>query len=79
VRAERWLSEKGGHELVRVDLVHLPLHGASPLYVGKPAVLLLELSHRLRLLLLRRPLKLDLAVNLARRLEVNLKCQEKSS
>ena len=31
VRAEGGLPEEGGHELVRVDLVHLPLHRAPPL------------------------------------------------
>ena len=31
VRAECGLPEEGGHELVRVDLVHLPLHRAPPL------------------------------------------------
>ena len=58
---------------MRVDLVHPPLHGAAALLAGEPAVLLLELAHWLALLLLGRPLQLDLQVKLTRRVQVDLR------
>ena len=72
VRAEGGLPQEGGHELVRVHLVHPPLHGPPALLPGEAALLLLELPHGLRLLLRRRPLQLDLQVQLTVWLEVNL-------
>ena len=44
VRAEGGLPQEGGHELVRVDLVDLALHGAPPLPRHEAAVLKLEIQ-----------------------------------
>ena len=44
VRAERGLPQEGGHELVRVDLVDLSLHGAPPLSRHEAALLKLGMK-----------------------------------
>lgn len=72
MRAKGGLPEECGHELVRVDLVDLALHGTSPLLAGKAIFLLLELSHGLRLFLLSCPLQFDFAVQLAMWLQIDL-------
>ena len=56
MRAKRWLSQKGGHEFVAIDLMNFSLHGTSSLFHRKTAFLFPELSHWLSLLFLRCPL-----------------------
>ena len=63
--AEGGLTQKGGHELVRVDLVDATLHGTPPLLGGEATLRLLELADGLALLLLGGPLELDLDVQRA--------------